>query len=146
MALHKEVAEDQLTYQLIGLAFRAQNEIGLDLPEQAYQLAMCELCEEEGLHVAQEVELPVRCNGKVVAHRRADMIIEREVVLELKAVRSLTDAHFRQLKTNLEASGLRRGLLFNFGAERVQHRRCVNAQYAKSAETTESTKSANELE
>lgn len=127
MAYQEEVANDDLTYRILGVAYEVHNALGPDLPEATYRDVMCDALAEAGLECEAEVELPVTFNGRVVAKRLADIIVEGEVILELKVVKRLKDEHLTQLGTNVRAAGHRRGLVINFGAARVQKARYVNA-------------------
>jgi GxxExxY protein len=126
MPYQEEVANDELTYQILGIAYEVHNVLGPDLPEETYRDVMCDALKEEGLECETEMEIPVSFNGRVVAKRYADIVVAGEVVLELKAVKRLTDDHITQVGTNVRAAGLRRGLVLNFGGARVQKARYVN--------------------
>jgi len=68
----------------------------------------------------------VRYKGRVVGAQRLDLIIDSRIVLELKAVSALTDAFKQQTLSYLKATGLKLGILINFGASRVEYVRIVN--------------------
>jgi GxxExxY protein len=104
------------------------NALGPDLPEATYRDVMCDALRDEDLECEAEVEIPVTFKDRVVAKRIADIVVEDEVILELKAVKRLTDDHITQLGTNVRAAGLRRGLALNFGGARVQKARYVNPE------------------
>ena len=71
------------------------------------------------LGVESQVKLPVYYDGVLVGEHRADVIVERKVVVELKAVSELTDQHVSQVMSTMKAAGFRVGLLLNFHEARL---------------------------
>ena len=130
MGFHEEVANDQLTYRVIGLAYEVHNELGSDLPEHIYRDAMSLAAGKANLQCLAEHEIPVIFNGEQLGERYVDLLVDQELVVELKAVKKLCPKHFEQLGTNVRAAKVRRGLLLNFGAPRVQVQRYINPAYA----------------
>jgi GxxExxY protein len=78
-----------------------------------------------GLICVQHAPLEVRYEGAVVGDYVADMLVERPVLLELKACASLDPSHSAQIMNYLRASGIKVGLLLNFGRPRLEYRRFV---------------------
>ena len=104
-----------LTQRIIGVFFDVYNELGPGFLESVYQQAMALALEDAGLAVEREVALEVRFRGRTVGSFRADLVVQRLVVLELKAGRRFEEAHERQLLNYLRATGVEVGLLVNFG-------------------------------
>jgi GxxExxY protein len=75
---------------------------------------------KQGLSIEAEKEFDVHYNGQVVDRFRLDLVVEGYVILELKAVEILAKVHESQLLSYLKASGIRVGLLVNFGAQSLQ--------------------------
>jgi len=71
------------------------------------------------LHTEVEKSVPIRYRGETVCTHRPDMVVERAVVVEAKAVRKLRPVHSAQLLSYLKASGCRAGLLMNFNVPRL---------------------------
>ncbi len=82
--------------------------------------------EKEGLRVEQQKSIEVRYDSVVVGEYAADLLVEKCVLVELKAVKSLDAVHLAQCMNYLKATGLRVCLLINFGSPRVQLKRVVN--------------------
>ena len=95
-------------------------------PEKIYQACLRIEFNNTGLSYSEEVELPVFYEDIQVGKRRVDFLVENKIVVELKAISELTDAHLAQALNYLEVLGLEIGLLINFGAKRLEFRRLIN--------------------
>ncbi len=114
---------EALTHTIIGAAMRVHGALGPGFLESVYQNALVRELRDAGLDLASAVRLEVRYRGEVVGEFVADLVAARRVLVENKAVRSLTSAHEAQLLNYLAATGVAVGLLLNFGAERLEVRR-----------------------
>lgn len=112
----------ELTYTIIGCAYKVHGELGSGFLEKVYENALRIELEAAGLMAEQQVPLQVRYQDQVVGEYFADLLVEERVVLELKAVDTLAVEHEVQLVNYLNATGLNTGLLINF-ASRVEVRR-----------------------
>ncbi len=109
--------EDELSYRVIGCALAVHEELGCGLLESAYQEFFCYELIEQGLSIARQVAIPVRYrNCRVEVAYKPDIVINRELIVELKTVSKLLPVHDAQLLTYLRLSGIKRGLLINFHA------------------------------
>ncbi len=117
-----EGKHSDLTGKILGAFFQLYKEMGYGFSEKVYQAALAILLEELGLIVEQQKPIHVYFHGKVVGEYVADMVINGIVLLELKAVEKLTDAHAAQLLNYLKATEVEVGLLINFGP-RAEFRR-----------------------
>lgn len=104
-----------LTDRIIGVFFDVYNELGPGFLESVYHNAMVVALEEAGIRVEREVEIEVFFRSRRVGRFRADLLVERSVLLELKTVRALDGAHLRQAMNCLSATRLELALLLNFG-------------------------------
>ena len=104
-----------LTGAVIGIFFDVYNDLKPGYLECVYREAMAIALSEAGFAVAREVPVDVRFRGRVIAGFRLDLIVERTVVVELKAVSALTSSHRDQLVNYLRCTDLELGLLLNFG-------------------------------
>ena len=121
---------DQQTSAVLGAAIEVHRPLGRGFLEAVYQRALCvELGSRDVPHVS-EAPVAVRYKGQELGcGYRADVICwpeEDPVLLELKALARLTDIERAQILHYLRATGIRRGLLLNFGAERLEGQRLVN--------------------
>jgi len=114
---------DQVTEQVIGCSYAVQNELGAGFLEKVYENAMAHACRKAGLAVHQQQPISVRFDGVVVGEYVADLIANSAVLVEFKAVSTLTDIHKAQCLNYLKATGLKVCLLINFGKPRVEIKR-----------------------
>ncbi len=114
---------ENLTRLTIGLAMKVHSTLGSGFLESVYQNALAYELREAGVEVACEQKIEVFYRGVEVGHFVADMLIENCVIVENKAVQALVVTHEVQLVNYLTATGIDIGLLFNFGASRLQYRR-----------------------
>jgi GxxExxY protein len=106
---------EYLTRTIIGGFFDVYNELGHGFLESAYKEAMAIALRSLGLRVEKEFPMPARFRGCVVGEFKADLVVNRTVVVELKAVRTLEAAHKAQILNYLRAGVLEVGLLLNLG-------------------------------
>ena len=107
--------DQELTRQIIGAAIEVHRHLGPGLLESVYEACLVHELAERGLVVDRQVELPVRYkNVSIDCDYRVDLIINDQVVVELKAVETVHPIHEAQLMTYLRLSGKKVGLLINF--------------------------------
>ena len=95
--------------------YEVYNELGNGFLESVYEEAMAIAHAHAGLHVERQKPLKVTFRGIVIGDFRADVIVERAVILELKAAPAIDPAHEAQLLNYLRATEIEVGLLMNFG-------------------------------
>ena len=117
--------KDEQTYSIIGAAMKVHRELGIGFLELVYQEAI----ETEFLfqHIPYERErmLPVHYRDKPIAQFRVDFLCYGEIIVELKALKSVSKNEESQVINYLKASCLHRALLINFGARKLQFKRFV---------------------
>lgn len=114
---------------IIGAAIEVHRVLGPGLLEHTYQAAMMEELKLRGLKVRKEVEIPCMYKGiRLDTAYRADLIVEDEIILELKATDNDSNLFSKQLLTYLHFADKRLGLLINFNRERLAEglKRVVN--------------------
>jgi GxxExxY protein len=121
MAGHTE----RLLKQVIGAGMTVSNTLGAGYLEAVYRRALAVELIRSGISVDQERPFRVMYRGEMVGSYQADLVISEQVIVETKVCEGLTDAHVGQLLNYLKCSGLRAGLLMNFGKPRMQFRRVV---------------------
>jgi GxxExxY protein len=112
-----------LTEIIIGCAFRVFNELGFGFLESVYENAMFLELQESGLKAETQMPVRVLYKGRQVGDFVADILVEDEIILELKSVLRLIEAHEVQLVNYLVATGISTGLLINFGKSGVEVKR-----------------------
>ena len=104
-----------LTGKIIGAAIEVHRQLGPGLLESVYEESLIFELTEQGLQVKQQLDLPVVYKGKQLnANYRIDILVNKEVILELKSVQRIENIHKAQLLTYLKLAKLRYGLLLNF--------------------------------
>ena len=106
---------DDLTQQIIGCSYKIHNALGPGFLEKVYENALRIELEKLGLNIKQQEPLTVMYEGHVVGEYFVDLWVDGRLVIELKAVQTLTQRHEVQLVNCLTATGIDSGLLLNFG-------------------------------
>lgn len=110
--------ENALTERIIGAAIRVHKAIGPGLLESAYQACLYYELQKSGLRVREQVPVPLVYGDVVLdVSYRLDLLVEEKVIVELKAVDSITSIHEAQLLSYLKLQDKRIGLLINFHVE-----------------------------
>jgi GxxExxY protein len=121
---------DDLTQKIIACAYKVHNALGPGFIEKVYENALRIELEKLGLDVKQQEPISVGYDGQIVGEYYADLWVDGRVVIELKAVQTLTQRHEVQLVNCLTATGIEDGLLLNFGSS-VQVKRKFRQYKAK---------------
>jgi GxxExxY protein len=117
---------DPQTYAIIGAAMEIHRQLGHGFLEPVYQDAAVIEFPLRQIPFEKEVTLPVQYKGIFLPTRyRADFVCFSEIIVEFKALSRLSSVEESQLLNYLKATGLKRGLLINFGAPSLQYKRLV---------------------
>jgi GxxExxY protein len=109
---------DKLTEKVIGLAIEVHRHLGPGLLESAYQECMYYELKEAGLLVEKEKKLPIEYKEISLDHGyRIDLLVENQLVLEIKTVETFTDVHKAQILTYMRLGNYNTGLLINFNTK-----------------------------
>ena len=108
---------EELTDRIIGAFYRVYNELGFGFLENVYQNALYLELMNEGFKVEAQKPINVYYQNRVVGKYKADLIVNGDIILELKAVDYLVKEHELQLINYLKATEIEIGLLLNFGAK-----------------------------
>lgn len=119
---------DEITYKINGCAMKVHNTLGNGFQEVIYQQCLAIELEKAGLGYVREMEQTIYYEGIDVGTRRADFLVENEVVVELKALINLEDVHLAQAKNYVVAYDKPIGLLINFGANSLQFKKIFNSK------------------
>jgi GxxExxY protein len=114
---------NELTSKIIGCAMKVHTKLGFGFVESVYENSLAHELRKNGFRVGQQIPIKVFYDGIVVGDFVADLIIDDEIILELKAVQNLNPLHEVQLVNYLNATGKETGLLLNFGARSVEIKR-----------------------
>ena len=109
------MTENEISYKIRGAIFNVYNNLGSGLLESAYETALKIELEKAGLLVETQVYLPIVYGGVTIPKAyRIDILVEKKVIIELKAVQHVSDVFYKQLLTYLKMTGLKLGILVNF--------------------------------
>ncbi len=112
---------NEITYQIRGAAFRVHTALGPGLLESVYEAAMKYELEKAGLKVQSQVGIPMIYEDiKLNLGFRLDLLVEQQIIVEIKSVESLHEVHFKQVMTYLRLSETQLGLLINFNVNRLE--------------------------
>jgi GxxExxY protein len=117
---------NEITENIIRCVYAVANTLGNGFLEKVYENALAHELRKAGFLVEQQKGIKVRYDGVVVGDYMADLLVQKEVLVELKAVKTLDNIHIAQCLNYLKATGLKVCLLLNFGTPKVQIRRLVN--------------------
>ncbi|MEO8043036.1 MAG: GxxExxY protein [Acidobacteriota bacterium] len=110
-----ELKHAELTKRVIGTFYDVYNELGHGFIESVYENSLAIALRANGHEVFQQVDIPVWFRGNQVGDFDADLLVDRILILELKAARAIDSAHVAQLLNYLRATDIEMGLLLNFG-------------------------------
>ncbi len=117
---------EDLSKRIIGAAIEVHRELGPGFLENIYEEALKIEFAKNDFKFESQREIKVRYLDVEIGTHRLDLVVENEIVVELKAVKEFSDIHFAQLRSYLKATGLKVGLLLNFGKPTLEIKRIVN--------------------
>jgi GxxExxY protein len=110
------MTENEIGKVIVDSAVTVHRELGVGLLETVYEVILAHELRQRGLCVERQVPISIEFRGiKFDEAFRADILVERKVVLELKSIDQVTRAHKKQLQTYLRLTGHKLGFLLNFG-------------------------------
>jgi GxxExxY protein len=109
---------NELSYTIIGAAYKVHRELGPGLLESTYEVCLEYQLSVSGLQTERQKVLPVTYGSvQLDTGYRIDLLVESQIILEIKAVEEVIPVHRAQLMTYLKLSGLKLGLLLNFNVQ-----------------------------
>ncbi|MEA3286076.1 MAG: GxxExxY protein [Candidatus Marinimicrobia bacterium] len=121
----KKLVHEDLTYKIIGCAFEVHKELGPGFLESAYEAAMKIELKADNLEVISQKQFPLIYKGVKIKDFFCDLVVEDKVIVELKAISRITDIERAQLLNYLKVTGIKVGLIINFGQTSLKHVRMV---------------------
>jgi GxxExxY protein len=116
---------EPLSGRIIEAAIAVHRELGPDYIESIYHKSLRVALEKRSIPFVSQKEVRIHYEGVEVGVHFLDLLVDGEIVVELKAVKAFEDTHFAQVKSYLKATGLRVGLLMNFNATTLTVKRVV---------------------
>jgi len=112
--------ENEISYKIRGCIFRVYNSLGPGLLESVYEAALVYELTQLNLDVQCQSPIPVIYNNiKLDLGFRADLIVGKKVLIEIKSLENIAEVHHKQVLTYLKLTGLKLGLLVNFNSEDI---------------------------
>jgi GxxExxY protein len=125
MNTSKQLIHGDLVGEIAGAAFEVHNELGYGFLEKVYENALLVELARRGLQVDAQKQLKVKYKGAIVGDYVADLVVDDAVIVELKAEARYDSQHEAQLLNYLKATGLKVGVLINFGRTKCEFKRLV---------------------
>ncbi len=110
---------DELTERIIGAAIEVHKVFGPGLLESVYEEALCHELTLRGIAFKKQVPVDLVYKDHVISGHKLDVLVEDEVVVELKSIKRMPNVFVSQTITYLKATNLKRGLIINFGEHRL---------------------------
>jgi GxxExxY protein len=112
---------ESLTEQIIGCGIEVHRALGPGLLESAYERAFAIELRRSGLTFQSQVALPLFYKGELLGQHRADLIVDDQVIVEIKSIEQLVPVHTAQMLTYLRIAHLKVGLILNFNTAVLKH-------------------------
>jgi len=110
--------ENEIGTIIVNTAFYLHKNLGSGLLESVYETILAKLISRKGLYVQKQVAIPIKFEGeKFEEGFRVDLFVEGKVIIEMKSIEKITDAHKKQLLTYLRLTNTKLGYILNFGGE-----------------------------
>lgn len=111
---------------IVDSAYEVHKILGSGYLEKVYENALIKELESRNIKCEQQVPLEVYYKDDIVGNYIADIIVDKEIILEIKAIEALDKKHFAQLLNYLKATRKKLGFVINFGTPRIQIKRIIN--------------------
>lgn len=116
---------EELTEKIIGCAYRVYNKMGFGFLESVYEKCLLIELKKEGFQAESQKAIIVKYENEIVGQFTADILVEDTIILELKSVKQIIQAHEVQMVNYLVATGKEVGLILNFGERKVEVKRKI---------------------
>jgi GxxExxY protein len=115
-----------MSYRILEAVFEVHNRLGTGFSEEIYHRALIAELEVREIPFETQKSISIHYREKTIGTYYLDLVVDEKIIIELKAVDSLNDLFKQQLLPYLKATGLRLGILINFGSQRVEYIRIAN--------------------
>ena len=116
---------EELSSKIIGAAIQVHKELGPGFLEGIYEEALKVQLAESKIPFENQVDIAIEFHGVKIGVHRLDLLVNKRIVVELKAVKEILDIHVAQIRSYLKATGLKTGLLINFSKPVIDIKRVV---------------------
>jgi GxxExxY protein len=121
-----ELIYPELSYQIMGYAFKVHNTLGGGLPEKVYQNAMAAEFEYSQLKFREQNFSAITYRDRSIKRNHSDFLVEDLIIVELKSYNRIVAADFKQVKKDLIGANKKLGILLHFGTECLNWKRVLN--------------------
>ncbi len=116
---------EELTSTIIGAGISVHRALGPGFVESVYENAMAQELDHLGMPYQRQASVSVRYRDVEVGRHRLDLFVAEQIVVELKAIRCITNAHFSVVRSYLRAVGRKHGLIINFSKSKIEVKRVI---------------------
>lgn len=120
-----EIIHKELSYKIIGLAMEVHKNLGYGFLEKVYENALMFELLNNNIEAKNQYPVKVNYKGNIIGDYIADILVEDKIILELKSIEKIIDIHKVQTMNYLKATGLRLGIIINFGKDNLEYYRVV---------------------
>ncbi|MGD0077280.1 MAG: GxxExxY protein [Sedimentisphaerales bacterium] len=119
------IVHKELSYKIVGCAMEVHSQLGSGFLEKVYENALMVLFRKEGIAARQQTPIKVNFEGELVGEYYADILVDEKIILELKTADKIVDIHRAQILHYLTATGIKLGMILNFGSKSFEYERLV---------------------
>ena len=124
--IRKDILYPELSYQIVGVLFEVDNELGYKYHERYLQKAIVSKLQDKGIKYKEQVIITLKIDNKEIAKGRVDIIIEDKIILEIKKGERFLKQNIDQLYSYLKITNFKLGILANFTSRGLRFKRIVN--------------------
>ena len=114
-----------LSYEIVAAAIDAWKKLGFGFLGKIYENALMIELRKRKIRCEQQRPIKVHYDGQIIGDFIGDIVVNEEIILELKSGKGINNAHMAQVLNYLKATGLRLGLILNFGPDKLESKRLV---------------------
>lgn len=126
-----EIIYKEMSYKIIGIAMKVHNDLGSGFLEKVYENALMVLFEKEGIKAEQQKYLELNYYGKNIGNYIVDILINDEIIIELKTVEKISDIHIAQVINYLKITRKKLGIILNFKNRKLEYKRIILENYIR---------------
>lgn len=124
--MSEEILYKDLNYKIVGAAFEVYKTIGYGFLEKVYENALLVELKLKGLSAENQCPINVFYKGENVGEYKVDILVEKKIIVELKADKEYNRIHEAQILNYLKATDMKVGILINFGEKKCEHKRLIH--------------------
>ncbi len=125
----EKIIYKELSYEIIGSAMNVYNTLNYGYLEKVYEKALTISLKKKKITVETQIPIKIIFEGEVVGDYICDMLIDNLIIVEVKAVKNLSQIHVAQLINYLRGANKKLGLLINFGSDKLEYKRVLNKSF-----------------